>query len=165
MSKSVFSKVALTLANADEMFALGVRIGSQVKSGDLILLQGPLGAGKTALTQGIGNGMGIIGVTSPTFVISRTHKVKPPGLTLIHVDAYRLLGEDESGNQKVNFEFDDLDLDTERDGAVTVIEWGGDFALSLSEDYLRISLSFGRDENQRMAEILPQGDRWVGFRL
>ncbi len=165
MSKSGFPKVIHTLSSADEMFDLGIRIGSQVKSGDLLLLHGPLGAGKTALTQGIGAGLGIIGVTSPTFVISRTHKVKPPGLSLIHVDAYRLLGDDEPRDQRVNFEFDDLDLDTQREGAVTVIEWGGDFALTLSEDYLLISLSFGKGENQRTAEIFPHGDRWGNFTL
>ncbi|NBU58067.1 MAG: tRNA (adenosine(37)-N6)-threonylcarbamoyltransferase complex ATPase subunit type 1 TsaE, partial [Actinobacteria bacterium] len=100
------------------MHALGRTIGAQCKAGDLILLNGPLGAGKTVLVQGIGEALGISDVTSPTFVISRIHNAP---LSLIHVDAYRLL---ESGNAAAYL--DDLDLDTPRESAVTVIEWGGE---------------------------------------
>ena len=100
--------------SVDEMRELGKSIASKLKAGDLIVLSGPLGAGKTALTQGIGAGLGITGITSPTFVISRVHKGEIP---LIHVDAYRLLG-----SAKTTFEFDDLDLDTGRESAVTVID-------------------------------------------
>ncbi|MFM7889386.1 MAG: tRNA (adenosine(37)-N6)-threonylcarbamoyltransferase complex ATPase subunit type 1 TsaE, partial [Actinomycetota bacterium] len=116
--------------SADEMRELGQFIATKTKAGDLVVLSGPLGAGKTALTQGIGAGLGITGITSPTFVISRVHKGKIP---LIHVDAYRLLGR-----AKTIFEFDDLDLDTGRESAVTVIEWGGEVGARFGEDFLEI---------------------------
>ena len=110
------------------MFGLGQQLGSQLRAGDLILLNGPLGAGKTVLVQGIGAALGFNEVTSPTFVISRIHK---GALSLIHVDAYRLL---ESGNAALYL--DDLDLDTPRESAVTVIEWGGAESARLSDDRL-----------------------------
>ena len=99
------------VTSVDEMRELGRFIAANAKSGDLIVLSGPLGAGKTALTQGIGAGLGITVITSPTFVISRVHKGEIP---LIHVDAYRLLG-----SAKTTFEFDDLDLDTGRESGVS----------------------------------------------
>ena len=139
------------------MFDLGQKIGKQLRAGDLILLNGPLGAGKTALTQGIGAALGISDVTSPTFVIARTHKGKIP---LIHADAYRLL---DSGAQ--GFEIDDLDLDTSRAGAITVIEWGEEVATRMDEDYLLVDISFGDKENERVVEFLGHGARWSGFSL
>jgi len=108
------------ISSVDAMRELGVRLGSVLHKGDIVVLKGTLGAGKTALTQGIGKYLGIEEVTSPTFVIARTHKAAIP---LIHVDAYRLLG-----NSTQSFEIDDLDLDTSREGAVTVIEWGEEVA-------------------------------------
>lgn len=136
---------------------LGARLAARLQVGDIIVLKGNLGAGKTALTQGIGKYLGITDITSPTFVISRTHKGKIP---LIHVDAYRLLG-----GAKQNFEIDDLDLDTARDGAITVIEWGEDVASRLQEDYLLVTIEFGEGEDDRIVEFTGYGKRWEGFSL
>jgi tRNA threonylcarbamoyladenosine biosynthesis protein TsaE len=143
--------------SVDEMRELGRTIATKTKPGDLIVLSGPLGAGKTALTQGIGLGLGIEGVTSPTFVISRVHKGKIP---LVHVDAYRLLG-----SAKTTFEFDDLDLDTGRESAVTVIEWGEEVGARFGEDFLEILIEFGANEANREVRVAPHGERWEGFTL
>ena len=145
----------MKIASAQEMFDLGLKIGKQLKAGDLILLNGPLGAGKTALTQGIGAALGIADVTSPTFVISRIHKGP---LSLIHVDAYRLL---ESGNAAAYL--DDLDLDTPRESAVTVIEWGGAESARLSDERLEIDID--RTEEERTITMRAIGPRWAGFKL
>ena len=143
----------MKIATAAEMHVLGKRIGSQCQAGDLILLNGPLGAGKTVLVQGIGEALGISDVTSPTFVISRIHKAALP---LIHVDAYRLL---EGGNAALYL--DDLDLDSPREGAVTVIEWGGQESARLSEERLEIVID--RTDEVREVTITPIGARWQGF--
>ena len=140
---------------AADMHALGLRLGSLCKAGDLILLNGPLGAGKTVLVQGIGEALGISGVTSPTFVISRIHKAP---LSLIHVDAYRLL---EGGNAAAFL--DDLDIDTPRESAVTVIEWGGQESARLSDQRLEITID--RSEDTREVTITPVGERWQGISL
>ncbi len=132
-----------------------MRIGEMCKPGDLILLKGPLGAGKTVLVQGIGEALGINDVTSPTFVISRIHKAP---LSLIHVDAYRLL---ESGNAAAYL--DDLDLDTPRENAVTVIEWGGAESARLGEERLEITID--RTEEVREVTIKKVGPRWQGLEL
>jgi tRNA threonylcarbamoyladenosine biosynthesis protein TsaE len=145
----------MKIASAQEMFDLGKKIGKQLKAGDLILLNGPLGAGKTALTQGIGAALGIADVTSPTFVISRTHKGSLP---LIHVDVYRL---QESGNAAVYI--DDLDLDSAREGAVTVIEWGGAESARLSDERLEIDID--RSAEDRVVSVRAIGPRWTGFNL
>ena len=137
------------------MFGLGQQLGSQLRAGDLILLNGPLGAGKTVLVQGIGAALGFNEVTSPTFVISRIHK---GALSLIHVDAYRLL---ESG--KAALYLDDLDLDTPRESAVTVIEWGGAESARLSDDRLEIEID--RTDEEREVTIRAVGPRWAGFKL
>ena len=137
------------------MFGLGQQLGSQLRAGDLILLNGPLGAGKTVLVQGIGAALGFTEVTSPTFVISRIHK---GALSLIHVDAYRLL---ESGNAALYL--DDLDLDTPRESAVTVIEWGGAESARLSDDRLEIDID--RTDDERQVTIRAVGPRWAGFKL
>ncbi len=137
------------------MFDLGKKIGSQCKAGDLILLNGPLGAGKTVLVQGIGAALGIDGVTSPTFVISRVHKGSLP---LIHVDAYRLLD-----GANTNAYLDDLDLDTERESGVTVIEWGGQESARLSDERLEISID--RSDDVRDVSANAIGARWSGFSL
>jgi len=143
----------MKIATAAEMHSLGKRIGAQCVAGDLILLNGPLGAGKTVLVQGIGDALGINDVTSPTFVISRIHKAPLP---LIHVDAYRLL---EGG--KAALYLDDLDLDSPREGAVTVIEWGGAESARLSDERLEIVID--RTEEIREVSITPVGTRWQGF--
>lgn len=137
------------------MFGLGQKLGSQLRAGDLILLNGPLGAGKTVLVQGIGSALGFNEVTSPTFVISRIHNGP---LSLIHVDAYRLL---ESGNAALYL--DDLDLDTPRESAVTVIEWGGEESARLSDDRLEIEID--RTDDQREVTIRAVGPRWADFKL
>jgi tRNA threonylcarbamoyladenosine biosynthesis protein TsaE len=137
------------------MHALGMRLGSLCKAGDLILLNGPLGAGKTVLVQGIGEALGISDVTSPTFVISRIHQAP---LSLIHVDAYRLL---EGGNAAAYL--DDLDLDTPRENAVTVIEWGGAESARLSEERLEITID--RTEEVREVTIKAVGERWQALSL
>jgi tRNA threonylcarbamoyladenosine biosynthesis protein TsaE len=147
--------INLTASTPDEMKAIGARIASIVRAGDLILLNGPLGAGKTVLVQGIGEALGIVDVTSPTFVISRIH---PGALPLIHVDVYRLL---EAGSAALYL--DDLDLDTPREESVTVIEWGGEESARLSEDRLEITIDRSNDE--RRISIVPIGKRWEGVAL
>ena len=145
----------MKIASAQEMFDLGKRLGAQLRAGDLILLNGPLGAGKTVLVQGIGAALGFTEVTSPTFVISRIHKGP---LSLIHVDTYRLL---ESG--KAALYLDDLDLDSARESAVTVIEWGGAESARLSDDRLEIDID--RTDDERQVIIRAVGPRWAGFKL
>jgi tRNA threonylcarbamoyladenosine biosynthesis protein TsaE len=145
----------MKIATAQEMFGLGEKIGAQLRAGDLILLNGPLGAGKTVLAQGIGAALGFSEVTSPTFVISRTHK---GALPLIHVDAYRLL---ESGSAALYL--DDLDLDAAREVSVTVIEWGGAESARLSDERLEIDLD--RTDDERVITVRAIGPRWAGFAL
>ena len=147
----------MIVGSVQEMRELGAKLATHLKPGDLLVLRGNLGAGKTALTQGIGKYLGITDVTSPTFVIARSHKGSTP---LIHVDAYRLLG---SGSQ--SFEIDDLDLDTSRDGAITVIEWGEAVAARLHEDYLLVDIAFGAKEDEREVSFIGYGKRWEGFSL
>ena len=137
------------------MFGLGQKLGTQLRAGDLILLNGPLGAGKTVLVQGIGAALGFNEVTSPTFVISRIHKGP---LSLIHVDAYRLL---EGGNAALYL--DDLDLDTPRESAVTVIEWGGAESARLSDERLEIDID--RTKEERTITMRAIGPRWASFKL
>jgi tRNA threonylcarbamoyladenosine biosynthesis protein TsaE len=135
------------------MFDLGISLSAQLKAGDLILVNGPLGAGKTVLAQGIGKGLGIDDITSPTFVISRTHKGVLP---MIHVDAYRLID-----TENPSLYLDDLDLDIEN--SVTVVEWGGAESVRLSEDRLEITID--RTNEIRQVEIKAIGERWNGFAL
>ena len=135
------------------MFDLGISLSVHLKAGDLILVKGPLGAGKTVLAQGIGKGLGIDDITSPTFVISRTHKGVLP---MIHVDAYRLID-----TENPSLYLDDLDLDIEN--SVTVVEWGGAESARLSEDRLEISID--RTNEIRQVEIKAIGGRWNGFAL
>lgn len=143
------------IATPEAMNALGRKIGGLCQAGDLILLNGPLGAGKTVFVQGIGAALGIQDVTSPTFVISRIHKAPLP---LIHVDVYRLL---EAG--RASMYLDDLDLDSPREGAVTVIEWGGEESARLSDDRLEITID--RSDDVRKVSIVAIGDRWSGIEL
>jgi len=145
----------MKITTAQAMFDLGQKIGSQLRAGDLILLNGPLGAGKTVLVQGIGAALGFTEVTSPTFVISRTHKGPMP---LIHVDTYRLL---ESG--KAALYLDDLDLDSARESAVTVIEWGGAESARLSDERLEIDID--RTDEERIVTWCAIGARWAELKL
>jgi tRNA threonylcarbamoyladenosine biosynthesis protein TsaE len=134
---------------------LGRHLGENLHAGDVLLLKGDLGAGKTALTQGIGAALGISGITSPTFVISRIHHGKE---TLVHVDAYRLIGESKSV-------FDDLDLDSHLASSIIVIEWGEGFVDRLVDSYLEITIEFGSGENDRVVTSKGHGSRWRGFEL
>jgi len=145
--------VRIEVATAQQMFNLGTSLAVHLKAGDLILVNGPLGAGKTVLAQGIGKGLGIDDITSPTFVISRTHKGVLP---MIHVDAYRLID-----TENPSLYLDDLDLDIEN--SVTVVEWGGAESARLSEDRLEISID--RTNEIRQVEIKAIGARWDGFAL
>jgi tRNA threonylcarbamoyladenosine biosynthesis protein TsaE len=143
------------IADVDQMAALGEKIARQCRAGDLILLNGPLGSGKTVFVQGFGRALGISDVTSPTFVISRIHQGSIP---LIHVDVYRLI---EPGNAAAYL--DDLDLDTARESAVTVIEWGGAESARLSDERLEIDID--RTNDERVVSIRAIGPRWAGFKL
>jgi tRNA threonylcarbamoyladenosine biosynthesis protein TsaE len=145
----------MKIASAQEMFDLGKRLGAQLRAGDLILLNGPLGAGKTVLVQGIGSALGFDEVTSPTFVISRIHKGP---LSLIHVDTYRLLESD-----KAALYLDDLDLDSARESAVTLIEWGGAESARLSDERLEIDID--RTDEARIVSWRAIGPRWTEFKL
>ena len=141
------------ISSAEEMHNLGAKIGAQLKAGDLILLNGDLGAGKTVLVQGIAQSLGIEGVTSPTFVISKSYKGVLP---LIHVDVYRLL---DSG--KAALFLDDLDLDSDRENSVTIIEWGGAESARLSDQRLEITID--RSDEVRKVSFNCVGERWSGF--
>ena len=143
----------ITAATAEDMHQIGVRLSAHLRAGDLVLVNGPLGAGKTVLAQGVGAGLGITGITSPTFVISRIHKATVP---FIHVDAYRLIDSDNP-----NLYLDDLDLDIA--GSITLIEWGGAESARLSQDRLEITID--RSDEIRKIEITPVGSRWAGFSL
>lgn len=137
------------LADAEDTQAFGRRLGAHLRAGDLLVLTGDLGAGKTTLTQGIGAGLGVRGpVTSPTFVIARVHPSLVGGPALVHVDAYRL------GSR---VELDDLDLDADLEASVTIVEWGTGLAERLSESRLEISLT---GEGQRLAVLHGVGPRW-----
>ncbi len=138
-----------------QMFTLGEKIGQQLKPSDVVVLNGELGAGKTVLTQGIASAFKILGVTSPTFVISRIHKGDP---NFIHIDAYRLLDSDPSN-------FADLDFESYLASSVFVIEWGKDFVSTLTDQYLEINIVRGQKEDQRQVEFVMVGNRWESFKL
>src|SRR3954447_8878736 len=137
------------LATAEDTRRWGHRLSQVVAAGDLVVLTGGLGAGKTTLTQGLAEGLGVRGpITSPTFVIARVHPSLVGGPDLVHVDAYRLGGV---------AELDDLDLDASLEEAVTVVEWGHGLAEDLSEDRLEVVLE---GEDVRTASVTPHGQRW-----
>jgi tRNA threonylcarbamoyladenosine biosynthesis protein TsaE len=136
----------------DAMRDLGRRLAGLLRAGDLVLLSGPLGAGKTTLTQGLGDGLKVRGlITSQTFVIARVHPSLAGGPSLVHADAYRLGGLDELG---------DLDLDLQ--DAVTVVEWGGGIAEGLSEDRLEIVIEREETEERTVA-LTGVGPRWAAL--
>ena len=143
----------IAVATADEMHQLGEKLSTHLRAGDLVLVTGPLGAGKTVLAQGVGAGLGITDITSPTFVISRVHKAVVP---FIHVDAYRLVD-----SENPNLYLDDLDLDIA--GSITLIEWGGAESARLSDDRLEIDID--RTNDERVVTIKAIGSRWVGVQL
>ncbi len=147
--------------DADSMRALGERLAARLRAGDLVVLSGELGAGKTTFTQGLGSGLEVRGdVTSPTFVISRVHPSLREGPPLVHVDAYRLGGV---------AELDDLDLETSLDEAVTVVEWGEGVAEGLADDRVEVRIDRALadeagasvDLDPRTVRIAPVGRRWL----
>jgi len=138
------------LDTMDDTRAWGARLGALLRAGDLLVLTGDLGAGKTTLTQGIAEGLGVRGpITSPTFVIAREHPSLVGGPDLVHVDAYRLGGF---------AELEDLDLDASLEEAVTVVEWGQDVAETLSESHLDVTL---RGYGSRTVDVAGHGPRWT----
>ena len=150
------------LTTSGQTRAWGARLAGLLRAGDLVVLTGGLGAGKTTLTQGIGQGLGIRGpVTSPTFVIARVHPSLVDGPPLVHVDAYRLGGV---------AELDDLDLDTSLDEAVAVDEWGEGIAEGLADDRIEVRIEravaeAGGELDPRQVRIAPVGRRWLGVPL
>jgi tRNA threonylcarbamoyladenosine biosynthesis protein TsaE len=161
---------AVVVADRDAMHRLGERLAGVLTAGDLVVLSGGLGAGKTTLTQGIGRGLRVRGhVTSPTFVIARVHPSTVGGPALVHVDAYRLASLDE---------VDDLDLDTSLESSVTVVEWGEDKVEGLAENRLLVRIerptggevAAGSDVSSDTAEprtvfVSAVGPRWSGVDL
>ncbi|MFI0357792.1 tRNA (adenosine(37)-N6)-threonylcarbamoyltransferase complex ATPase subunit type 1 TsaE [Actinomadura sp. 9N407] len=156
MSEEYSVSVALDVATAEEMRRLGLRLGGLLRAGDLLVLTGDLGAGKTTLTQGIGSGLNVRGpITSPTFVIARVHPALAGGPALVHADAYRLGGF---------AELDDLDLDAETPESVTVVEWGEGLAEGLADARLEVIISRGHGPGEtRKVKINGVGERWAGL--
>jgi tRNA threonylcarbamoyladenosine biosynthesis protein TsaE len=138
------------LATAEDTIALGVQLGRQVRAGDVVVLSGPLGAGKTVLAKGIARAMDVEGpVISPTFVLARVHRPRcADAPAMIHVDLYRLL---DHGSVDLLAELDSLDLDTDLHDAVVVVEWGEGLAERLSDSHLDIRLERGPDTEVRTA--------------
>ena len=158
----------VTVQTADEMRTLGRRLAGLLRVGDLVVLSGPLGAGKTTLAQGIGAGLGVRGpITSPTFVIARVHRSLRGGPDLVHADAYRL------GSRA---EVDDLDLDADLATSVTVVEWGEGLVEDLAPAFLSVviqaaelpadvgtgqaGLAACQDDWPRTVYLRGFGDRW-----
>jgi len=140
-----------TLTDAAEMVSFGQSLGALLQSGDVVILDGPLGAGKTTLTKGIALGLGVAEpITSPTFVISHVHR--GARASLVHVDAYRL------GS---HVEFDDLDLDADLDTSVTVVEWGESRAEGLSDEPLYVRIAPGDVGDVRQLTLQGSGARWT----
>ena len=154
------------VAGAEQMRALGARIAALLAPGDLVVLGGPLGAGKTTLVQGIGAGLGVRGpITSPTFVIARVHPSLRGGPDLVHADAYRL---------DSRLEVDDLDLDADLDHSVTVVEWGEGLVETLASAHLLVDISRpaapagswsdsdeGGGDQERSVTLTGHGLRWT----
>jgi tRNA threonylcarbamoyladenosine biosynthesis protein TsaE len=178
MSRTI-GEVTLTVATSKQMRELGRGLAGLLRAGDLVILSGGLGAGKTTLTQGIGDGLGVRGpITSPTFVIARVHPPLAPGErasalgerrpALVHADAYRLGGV---------AELDDLDLDADTAASVTVVEWGEGLAEGLADDRLEVTITpevpqtpENDDESgdiptdaPRTVQISAVGERWNGI--
>ncbi len=145
----------IEVPTAADMHELGRRLGAVLRPGDLVVLSGPLGAGKTTLVQGIGDGLQVRGpVTSPTFVIARVHPALAGGPGLVHVDAYRLASV---------AEVDDLDLDASLDESVTVVEWGEGLVEELAADRLEVRIEMspaGADGDWRAVSMTGIGQRW-----
>jgi tRNA threonylcarbamoyladenosine biosynthesis protein TsaE len=147
--------VKVELTTVDDTRAFGRELAGVLRAGDLVVLTGPLGAGKTALAQGVGAGLGVLGtVTSPTFVISRVHRPDPARggtVPLVHVDAYRLGGVPE---------VDDLDLDASVEDSVTLVEWGADLVERLADAHLEARIT-RMDDDSRVIELVGHGGDWA----
>lgn len=142
----------LKISTAEEMHEFGIKLASVLKAGDLVILTGPLGAGKTTFTRGVGEGLSAIGnVSSPTFVIARTHKRENSHVPLVHVDAYRLT---------TVHEFDDLDIDIEK--SIVLVEWGRGFAEELADSWLDIEIERDHtgESEVRQVTLTANGLRW-----
>lgn len=152
--------VTLTVTSPEQMQELGRRLARVLAPGDLVMLTGELGAGKTTLTRGLGEGLGVRGaVTSPTFVIARVHPSLSGGPALVHVDAYRLGGGLD--------EMEDLDLDVSLPESVVVVEWGDGKVEELSDDRLRVLIDRATgdtDDERREVTLVGIGARWAGLR-
>lgn len=144
----------VTVETTEAMREVGERLAAELHPGDLVVLTGRLGAGKTTLAQGIGRGLGVTGpVVSPTFVIARVHR--DGRLPLVHVDAYRLTSIDE---------VDDLDLDATTEESVTIVEWGEGLVEGLTADRLEVTITRSSDDadDTRIVEVAGVGARWAG---
>ncbi|MCK2215135.1 tRNA (adenosine(37)-N6)-threonylcarbamoyltransferase complex ATPase subunit type 1 TsaE [Actinomadura sp. ATCC 31491] len=140
-------------ATAEAMRAFGARLAAHLRAGDLVVLSGPLGAGKTTLVQGIAEGLKVRGpITSPTFVIARVHPSLRQGPPLVHVDAYRLGGD---------LEVDDLDLDASLEESVTVVEWGEGLVEGLADDRLELHIDRETGDEARVVTVRAVGPRWA----
>lgn len=149
---SQYQLATLAIEDSEQMHQLGLRLAKILKAGDLVVLTGPLGAGKTTLSRGIGEGLNVVGtVSSPTFVIARTHKRTDGGAELVHVDAYRL------GSPQ---ELDDLDIDFAK--SISLIEWGRGFTHGISDSWLDVEIE--RDQtgasDLRVVKLIGNGPRW-----
>ena len=143
----------LEIKSAEEMEQLGSKLAGLLRPGDLVLLAGPLGAGKTTLTRGIGRGLSAQGaIQSPTFVLARTHRI--PNGKLVHVDAYRLSSA---------MELDDLDIDFEN--SIVIVEWARDFLDGYSENFLTVEIDRTNEDDSRLVTLTPTGSRWKGASL
>lgn len=160
--------LTVELIDADAARSFGRALSGVLRAGDLVLLTGPLGAGKTTLTQGIGEGLGVRGpVASPTFIIARVHPSLGAGPALVHVDAYRLESLDD---------LEALDLDESLEDSVTVVEWGEGIAEVLAKDRLELTIERPRadddgldpataDAGPRRVRVRAVGSRWAGVEL
>lgn len=156
--------IELRIGTPEEMEALGARIASRLEAGDLVVLSGELGAGKTTLTRGLGEALGVRGtVTSPTFVLARTHPRSDALAPLVHVDAYRL------GSAA---ELDDLDIDYP--GSIVVVEWGAGMLDGVAESWLEVDIerptgasaaTDDSDAEPRLVTVTGHGPRWADLRL
>jgi tRNA threonylcarbamoyladenosine biosynthesis protein TsaE len=153
----------ITIADVQQMHKLGESVAKQMRNGDIVVLSGPLGAGKTTFAQGIGRGLGIKdAITSPTFVVARQHRAGTSGLGLTHVDAYRLRTADD---------LVDLDIDSQS-AHVTLIEWGADFVGHICDSWLTVEISrdsIGTDDapeaGTRVVQLTGHGPDWFGREL
>ncbi|WP_138315181.1 tRNA (adenosine(37)-N6)-threonylcarbamoyltransferase complex ATPase subunit type 1 TsaE [Rhodoluna limnophila] len=147
----------LTIETSEEMHELGLRLATVFQAGDLILLTGPLGAGKTTLTRGIGEALGAIGnVSSPTFVLARTHSCGEGRPALVHVDAYRLSSA---------AELDDLDIDFPN--SITIVEWGKGLTDGITDNWLEIEIERDHTGESEVRELVltGYGERWAGVSI